>query len=87
MKTTAARFSQNALRKNIDNFQDVVNGFIVSLIVINAETTSLSDLPKKNVNIVKNLNYTLGLDMKRISVFHTLCFFSNGSFRIRALPV
>ena len=82
MKTTAASFSQNALRKNIDNFQDVVNGFIVSLTVINAETTSLSDLPKKNVNIVKNLNYTQGLDTKSISVFQTLCFFSIDSFRI-----
>lgn len=54
----------------------------LSLTVINAETTSLSDLPKKNVNIVKNLNYTQGLATKSISVFQTLCFFSIDSFRI-----
>lgn len=46
-----------------------VTGFIVSLTVMNAETTTFSDLPRKNVNIVKNLNYTQGLIAKSILVF------------------
>ena len=39
---------------------------------MNAETTTFSDLPRKNVNIMKNLNYTQGLIAKSILVFQTL---------------